>query len=260
MTSSAFPARSRFLAAAVLVSAGVHAGALRLALAIDRVDERAAPEIAVTASSPIEVGVRVVSTGAAPIAGAKEAVRASPPRRRIAERPRSSLVTVARRALETPAAVEQSAGEGGQLLFDSAPPSQADGESDGTPREGSPGGVLDASPGAGGGGLREGEGTPGLPLAAADGPKDPTPEIVRRLSIAAEGCYPPAAARFRAEGETRVRFCIDAEGQPQGARVLSSSGFEILDDAALNCVLPRAAPLPRTGPCLALPVRFSIQR
>lgn len=258
MRSSVFPARSRFLAAAVLVSAAVHAGALRLALAIDRVDEKAAPAILEPSSIPIEVGVRVVSTGAAPLTGTQEAARASPRNRGLAERPRPSPVRVARRALEAPAQVEQPVEEGGQILFDSAPPSPADG--DGAFREGSPGGVPDAPPGTGGSGLVAGEGARGLPVEGADGNKDPTPEIVRRLSAAAEGCYPPAAARFQAEGETRVRFCIDAEGQPQGARILSSSGFEILDDAALNCVLPRAAPLPLTGPCLALPVRFRLVR
>lgn len=86
-------------------------------------------------------------------------------------------------------------------------------------------------------------------------------EIVRRLRSAAASCYPYAAVRSNLEGTTRLRFCIDQRGEPRDGQVVDSSGFALLDAAALDCVLPSAAPFPTISrPCVTVPVRFELQR
>ena len=106
--------------------------------------------------------------------------------------------------------------------------------------------------GAGPGVVAEGSGGGGT------GP-DVAEEIARRLASAAARSYPRAAARLRAEGVAKVRFCVGEAGEPREVRVVESSGFDLLDEAAL-VVVARAAPFPRTRECLAVPVRFKLGR
>ena len=55
--------------------------------------------------------------------------------------------------------------------------------------------------------------------------------------------YPPAARRDRLRGEVHVAFTVTGGGGVAGARVVRSSGYPMLDEAALETVR-RAAPFP----------------
>jgi len=55
--------------------------------------------------------------------------------------------------------------------------------------------------------------------------------------------YPRRARRKRQEGVVEVEFVIDRNGQLLDYRVVTSSGFQLLDDEAQS-LLKRAAPLP----------------
>jgi len=84
--------------------------------------------------------------------------------------------------------------------------------------------------------------------------------LQRHLQAGAEGCYPVRARRFRFQGTARLAFCVDARGLALRARLAKSSGYESLDEAALECVLKRAQPLPPSswGRCFEAPIRFGI--
>ena len=58
-----------------------------------------------------------------------------------------------------------------------------------------------------------------------------------------------------------LSFCADQAGGVIDATIQASSGAALLDTAALGCVLPAAAPLPREAAahCYAVPVRFEAQ-
>ncbi len=82
--------------------------------------------------------------------------------------------------------------------------------------------------------------------------------FVERLRQSARRCSP---RRTGAAGETslaRVRFCVDSAGRPEAVTLLQSSGDARLDRAALECVIPGAAPLPTSDRCLVVPLRFSL--
>lgn len=82
-----------------------------------------------------------------------------------------------------------------------------------------------------------------------------------RLAAVADGCYPPAAKRFRQRGTVQLSFCADASGAASATRVVESSGAALLDAAARGCVLEKAAPFPAEagGRCFTVPVRFGGQ-
>jgi len=69
-------------------------------------------------------------------------------------------------------------------------------------------------------------------------------------------CYPRAARKNGIQGTVRLRFCVGEGGQPRDAQVVEESGQTLLDEAALHCVLERAAPYPAIRDCLTVPVRF----
>jgi protein TonB len=115
------------------------------------------------------------------------------------------------------------------------------------PAEGA--GAAAAEQAAQGDPTREGTGAPGTLDTSA---------LSRRLQEGALRCYPPAARRFRQQGEAKVRFCLDGAGALREAAVAASSGSALLDRAASECVVPGAAPFgPETfGRCFTVPVRF----
>jgi len=102
--------------------------------------------------------------------------------------------------------------------------------------------------------------------AAAAAPTEETPRSIRENSISLgkpggpyesyllqirrkiEGLwsYPPLALSQNHEGETVIRFTIDASGALDGNDVISTSGRAILDEGALAVVLSASpfAPLP----------------
>lgn len=92
------------------------------------------------------------------------------------------------------------------------------------------------------------------------GPPPATALLMARLSAAALRCYPAEAVRFRLAGEAHLSFCLGAEGQASAVKLSRSSGSEVLDRAAAECVLPGALPLSGAAGCYELPVRFSARR
>jgi protein TonB len=76
--------------------------------------------------------------------------------------------------------------------------------------------------------------------------------------------YPPMSRRLGEQGKVLVRVFIDASGQPQQAEVKQSSGFERLDQTALNTVLKwRYLPGKRNGTpeamWLQVPLEFKLE-
>jgi len=79
-----------------------------------------------------------------------------------------------------------------------------------------------------------------------------------QLAAAAQRCYPPAAKRYRLTGEATVDFCLDAAGALKSTALARSSGQDLLDGAARDCVIAGALPFPSeaAGGCYSVPVRF----
>ncbi len=82
-----------------------------------------------------------------------------------------------------------------------------------------------------------------------------------QLAAVADRCYPPAARRFHQTGSVGLRFCLDAAGGVAQAEVRAPSGAGPLDGAALECVLPTAAPFPpqTANHCFDVAVRFGLR-
>lgn len=94
------------------------------------------------------------------------------------------------------------------------------------------------------------DGAPPSPSAA-----ERLAEIRRRIQSVLR--YPPAARLQRLEGETLVRFGIEADGAPGAVTLHRSSGRPTLDRAAIRAVRD-AAPLPWIYGRLEVPVRFEL--
>src|SRR5205814_6259663 len=97
----------------------------------------------------------------------------------------------------------------------------------------------------------------GAGAGSGNGPPAAIGLLMARLSAAALRCYPPEAVRFRLAGEAKLSFCLSEEGQASAVKLARSSGSEVLDRAASECVLPGALPLPGAAGCYELPVRFA---
>jgi len=72
-----------------------------------------------------------------------------------------------------------------------------------------------------------------------------------RSRIERRWSYPPQALAEKREGNTVIRFTIEASGSLKGSSVLSSSGSALLDEGALACI--RAA-----SPFEPLPPSFNL--
>jgi len=96
-----------------------------------------------------------------------------------------------------------------------------------------------------------------MPSGPAKAREDNT-ALQQRLQAQARGCYPARARRFRFQGTVQLAFCVDAQGMAVQARLVQSSGYESLDEAALECVLKKAQPLPVAswGLCFQVPIFF----
>ncbi|MDO5703737.1 MAG: TonB family protein [Paracoccus sp. (in: a-proteobacteria)] len=85
------------------------------------------------------------------------------------------------------------------------------------------------------------------------------------LALAAAKSYPKAARKARAEGKVVVEFTLDRYGRVMSRAVQESSGYPVLDDAALALVdglqrLP--APPPSLGPGpfpMRMPISYSVR-
>jgi protein TonB len=113
--------------------------------------------------------------------------------------------------------------------------------------------------------------TPPAPLApitapvAAGPPSPPAPAKVELPSSNADYLnnpsppYPAISKRLNEQGKVIVRVLIGADGIPQKADVVQSSGFERLDQVALHTVMKwRFVPGKRGGVAEAMPVNIPL--
>lgn len=72
--------------------------------------------------------------------------------------------------------------------------------------------------------------------------------------------YPPDARKRRMEGVTTLRATITAEGAATGISVIQSSGWPMLDDAAVQCFGTwHFAPATRNGVPMTFAMKYSVQ-
>jgi protein TonB len=69
--------------------------------------------------------------------------------------------------------------------------------------------------------------------------------------------YPPVARLNSLQGTVRVRFEVQGSGKPHNVKVVQSSGFQVLDEAAVKTVLA-SAPLPVVPVKVKVPVVFKL--
>jgi protein TonB len=69
--------------------------------------------------------------------------------------------------------------------------------------------------------------------------------------------YPPVARLNSMQGTVRVRFEVQGSGKPHNVKVVQSSGFQVLDEAAVKTVLA-SAPLPVVPVKVKVPVVFKL--
>lgn len=96
------------------------------------------------------------------------------------------------------------------------------------------------------------------PAKPSPGRTDWTTEVKRQLKDLERKFYPAEAIAQGLQGETLVLLVLDEAGNPVAARIETTSGYRILDDAALRAVrslksLPASAPRETL-----LPVRFTL--
>jgi protein TonB len=121
---------------------------------------------------------------------------------------------------------------------------------------GAVGGEAEASRGASGTGA-------GVGVGDLEGPGDEYLERVRRW-LAKHKKYPAEARKRKQEGSVVVEFVLARDGAVLDAQIERSSGFPLIDEAALD-MLQRASPVPPVPPAyrgerlrIAIPVRFSL--
>ena len=122
--------------------------------------------------------------------------------------------------------------------------------------------ALPAAAGSGSGPARGGAGSAG----AADGGAGDDPNSVAHADYARNPppVYPTAARRREQQGTVTVRVLIGADGSVERAEVAESSGFDSLDDAALDTVRSRWRFVPARHDGLAVeswvlvPIRFAL--
>lgn len=78
---------------------------------------------------------------------------------------------------------------------------------------------------------------------------------VIRAAIERAKAYPVFARERRQEGIVVAEFLINGKGQPEGIKIVRSSGFDLLDSAARNTII-RAAPFPVIKGNIEVPIRF----
>lgn len=95
-------------------------------------------------------------------------------------------------------------------------------------------------------------------LARNKGGRDGDAALQQRLQAQARGCYPARLRRLRFGGTTQLAFCVDLQGMARQTRLVHSSGHGSLDEAAVECVLKKAQPLPPSsyGQCFLVPIAF----
>ena len=82
--------------------------------------------------------------------------------------------------------------------------------------------------------------------------------LSQRLAASAARCAPAEVVRTvrHAVPEVPLHFCLDAAGRPSEVGLLGTTGSDVLDRAARDCVVPGALPLPPVPGCYTVEVRF----
>lgn len=72
--------------------------------------------------------------------------------------------------------------------------------------------------------------------------------------------YPPQARRMNMQGVVTVRFTITVSGKAEQVVMIKSSGYDILDQAAIDAI-KRASPFPPppAAATIVIPIRFSLR-
>jgi protein TonB len=84
-------------------------------------------------------------------------------------------------------------------------------------------------------------------------------EIRALVEKTARRSYPPMARRLGMEGTVVVKFRIGKSGVPEGEHIVTGTGLEPLDDAALE-IIKKAGPYPYVPEPVWIPIRFSLDR
>jgi hypothetical protein len=82
--------------------------------------------------------------------------------------------------------------------------------------------------------------------------------LSQRLAWSAARCAPAEVVRTARHAVPGVplHFCLDATGRPSDVGLLGTTGSDVLDRAARDCVVPGALPLPPVPGCYTVEVRF----
>ena len=78
-----------------------------------------------------------------------------------------------------------------------------------------------------------------------------------RAAISRAKIYPLLARKRKIEGAVVTGFRIDEKGRPQDLKIEKSSGYEILDSAALK-IVTKAAPFPKVNGEITVPITFKL--
>ena len=194
----------------------------------------------------------------------------------LAPRSPSRFSTSATRPAETKSSGADQSGDGAALgaealvsavqsdvwvLAGSAPPAK------GTARAGvsSAGGAGPAggvsgtgpTPGAGAQDPASGDGT-GAEAPGGQSSASLLAQLSQRLAWSATRCAPAEVVRTARHAVPGVplHVCLDAAGQPSDVGLLGTTGSDLLDRAARDCVVPGALPLPPVPGCYTVEVRF----
>lgn len=132
--------------------------------------------------------------------------------------------------------------------------------------------LMAAITGSGGGGDRTGNGAgtgsgngsgsgtgTGTGSGSGSGGGDDHAALLAHLRRNTGRCYPRAARQRRTEGVSDVAFCLDAAGMPTRVELRRTSGSQLLDDAAVDCVVRGSAPLPARELCASVPIDFRLR-
>jgi hypothetical protein len=134
--------------------------------------------------------------------------------------------------------------------------------------------LTEEHPGGGGAAAStpsEGSGAPGdpqgtlpagpVPGTGGSGPPSLLGELSARLARSAARCAPAGLVRSSrgSAPEVPLHFCLDATGRPSAVDLEGTTGSELLDRAARECVVPGAAPLPPLPGCYTVAVRFPVR-
>ena len=113
------------------------------------------------------------------------------------------------------------------------------------------------TPGAGTQGPGGGDGT-GAEAPGGQSSASLLAQLSQRLAWSAARCAPAEVVRTARHAVPGVplHFCLDAAGRPSDVRLLGTTGSELLDRAARDCVVPGALPLPPVPGCYTVEVRF----